>query len=232
MLPGNKKGGADMQRAEQVHLKRANFYRWLSRLYRAEVDRPLLASLQSMRFPDDCADADLDAGYRQLQAWLADAGGQDLDGLAADYAKVFLGAGIAKGSDAAAFPFASVYTSPARIMMQEARDRAVETFARHGLCLAADQKGLPEDHLALMLDFMAWLCQNCHEASAAADSNKVAGLLCEQAEFLDRQLLNWVPKFCRDLEKHASTRFYQGVSRLTRGFLGLDSRRLAALRRD
>jgi len=113
--------------------------------------------------------------------------------------------------------------------MQEARDRAVETFANHGLRLALDENGLPEDHLANLLEFMAWLCQSCHDALAAADNGRAANLLSEQLSFLRQHLLNWVPKFCADLEKHADTLFYQSIGKITRGFLQLDSLSLAAL---
>jgi TorA maturation chaperone TorD len=195
---------------KQIRVSRAGLYRWLSRLYRAEVDRTLLDQLRAMRDPEGCRDADLRDGYRLLRDSLQDEGGRDLlDDLAADYAKVFLGAGHAKGSEAAAFPFASVYTSPKRIVMQEARDRAVQAYARRGL-RSGGIAGVPEDHLALLLAFMAILVD---DAPAA-----------EQLDFLQQHLLNWVPAFCSDLEKHAATPFYRSIGKITSGWLRLDSR--------
>jgi len=195
---------------------RAALYGWLSRLYKSEVTPQLLSRLKSMRFPENCGDAGLQAAYDRFGASLARISPDDLDNLAADFARCFLGAGIAKGSEAAAFPYASVYTDPRRIVMQQARDRAVAAYGAYGLQVNGQPGSLPEDHLAYLLEFMAVLCQQAQPANA-------------QLQFLQDHLLNWVAAFCDDLNRQAQTSFYQSVGQITRCWLELDSRCLASL---
>lgn len=207
---------------------RAALYRWLSRLFKAEVDSQLLSLMKSMRFPAACGDFGLQAAYEKFQFALADLDADRLNELAADFACCFLGAGIAKGSDAAAFPYASVYTDPRRIVMQQARDRAVAAYGAYGLQVDGQSGNLPEDHLAYLLEFMAVLCQAALSA-ASTDELNINGHLAVQRQFLQDHLLNWVKVFCDDLERHARTPFYQSVSQITRCWLDLEDRSLGSL---
>lgn len=185
---------------------RADFYRFLSRLFQREVNQTLIDHMQAMRFPIESSTDELRAGYQQLQDFLANYEKSGLLDLEADYAKVFLGAGISEG--AAAFPYESVYTSPKKIMMQEARDQVMAIYQAKGLCLDQGKTALMEDHAAIELEFMAGLCAE--------------GNIEEQKVFLDQHLLNWLPKLCADIQKHARTDFYQGVAKITTGYLKLD----------
>lgn len=198
-------------------------YRLLSRLYRCEADRPLLDSLKKTRLPIGCSDAGLCEGYDLIRLTLNGFTDETPDELAVDYAVTFLGAGTAKGTSMA-LPFASVYTSSKRILMQEARDRAVAAYSAKGLQTSPQLAGLPEDHLAILLDFMSFLCRST-KALAERDDFDEPGFknaLREQQAFLKQQLLNWVPLFCADVEKLAQTPFYRGVARLTGAYLRLD----------
>lgn len=211
----------------QVMANRAGMYSLLGRLYKSEIDAELLGRLKMLRFPVCGPDAELLAGFRQLELSLADLDTAAkstimLDELAADFARVFLGAGIAKGSDAAAFPYASVYTSPRKIIMQEARDQAVASFAAQGLSVDGKAGDQPEDHLAILLEFMAFLCDRTQSMADQTGVTTVLDELAEQQRFLEQQLLNWVPKFCADLERHASTLFYQSLAGVTRSWLLFD----------
>jgi len=51
-------------------------------------------------------------------------------------------------------PFASVYLSPERLVMQEQRDEALEFYARFGLGVDENFKE-PEDHVAAELSFLS-----------------------------------------------------------------------------
>lgn len=185
---------------------RADFYRFLSRLFQREVNQPLMDHLKGMRFPIESSEGELQAGYQQLQDFLAGFANLDLTELEADYAKVFLGAGISEG--AAAFPYESVYTSQKKSMMQDARDQVMAIYEAKGLCIDQGKTALMEDHAAIELEFMAGLCAE--------------GDIEEQKEFLDKHLLNWMPKLCADMQKHARTDFYQAVAKIAAGYLKLD----------
>lgn len=210
---------------------RANLYHLLGRVYQTEVDGPLLEQMKSMSFPCECCETELAEGYRCLQHYLELSGGDSLTVLAADYARVFLGAGAGKGSSAA-YPYESVYTSPKRIMMQEARDQMAAIYAARGLGLDEKTAGLPEDHLALQLEYMAVLCQEAKNALAAQNQTAIAAGLQEQRDFLDRHLLNWVPQFCMDVGRHAESAFYQGIGKITNGFVRLDRAALGGLENE
>lgn len=88
---------------------RAGLYRFLGGLYIMEVDEETLANMKQMQFPTDCANEELAEAYRGLEKAIADLNNEDLEDVAADYAKTFLAAGEATG--VAAFPYESIYTN-------------------------------------------------------------------------------------------------------------------------
>ena len=207
---------------------REQLYHLLGRIYQTEIDGSLLEQMKVMSFPGECREAELAEGYRCLRGYLDLCGTDSLTALAADYARVFLGAGAGKGSSAA-YPYESVYTSPKRIMMQEARDQMAAIYAARGLGKDEKTAGLPEDHLALQLEFMAVLCHEAKNALAAKREDGFVSGLQDQLDFLDRHLLNWVPLFCADIGRHAESAFYQGIGKITNGFVRLDRAALGGL---
>lgn len=203
----------------QLLLNRRNLYHLFSRLFQAEIDGALYAHLPKIVFPTHLMEGDLtefQTALLRLNDYFASDGGETLDDLAADYAKTFLGAGSAQG--AAAFPYESVYTSPKHVMMQDAWNQVCELYAYKGIERAEAADGLLEDHIAVELDFMAYLCDE------AAQLTEPLAVLEDQNSFLNRHLLNWVPKFCLDIAEYADTEFYRMVGQLTAAFLQLDSR--------
>ncbi len=198
---------------------REDLYRLLGRLYLLEVDEKLLNALWGMEFPKECPLEDMKEGYDLMDAFLQHAkerinGGEKeeeqreiLDGLAVDYARIFLSAGVAQGK--AAFPFESVYTSRQHLMMQESRTDVIAKYAAKGVSPSKDMYRVPEDHLGLLLSYMAILCEEDAPVT-------------EQREFLQEHLLNWVAAFTADVAKYASTDFYKGLGKLTKGFLTME----------
>lgn len=193
-----------------LQVSRANMYRFLSRLYLLEVDEALWNGMAKMTFPTAAAEGDLKDGYEMVANYLkANADGnmtEVLDDLAVDYARIFLSAGVAQGK--AAFPYESVYTSRKHLVMQDSRMDVVALYAKKGLTPAKDQYHVPEDHLGYLCEYMAVLCDEMAED--------------EQKAFLKGHLLNWVNAFTVDMAKYASTDFYRGLAKVTRGFLKLE----------
>ena len=202
-----------------IHSNRETLYRFLGRIYKTEVDRALLDRMMDMRFPVGRRDAELEEGYRLLEQYLGNPGGDPLTDLAVDYARVFLGAGIATYK--AAYPYESVYTSKKRIVMQEARDESVAAYLAKGL-RKAETLDFPEDHIALELEFMAFMCVEARQAAEAGDKQALGNCCEEQLDFLNRHLLNWTPEFCGDIEKFAATSFYKAIAKITGGYLRMD----------
>ena len=121
----------------------------------------------------------------------------------------------------AAYPFESVYTSPKRLMMQEARDEVLAVYRSEGLDkLPTWKEG--EDHIALELEFMAALSDRIVAAVEADDEDEVERLLSTQRNFLDDHLASWVPLMTADLRRFAQCGLYQGLASLTDGFLQVE----------
>jgi anaerobic sulfite reductase subunit A len=208
---------------------RENLYLFLGRLYKIEVDQALLEQMKALSFPDESSEEELVAGYRMLEVYLRQPGYDVLTDLAVDYARVFIGAGIAEAE--AAYPYESIYTSPKRLVMQEAWSEMVDIYRAKGL-EKSERLDIPEDHIALELELMAFFCHETQEAIAAKNWAAVAANLKEQREFLEKHLLNWVPAFCADIQKYAETKFYQAAAKITNGYLRLDRAMLEGLIAD
>ena len=131
-------------------------YQFLSRLFRVEVDQELYDTLMSMRFPANTGNALVDEGYRMICGYLSQADGTVLTELAVDYVRAFIGSG--NDGFSAAYPYESVYTSPKRLMMQDARDEVLVLYRAFGLDKQESWKE-GEDHIALELEFEQILCQ-------------------------------------------------------------------------
>ncbi|WP_230397397.1 TorD/DmsD family molecular chaperone [Novisyntrophococcus fermenticellae] len=185
-----------------------------------EIDKLLMEHMKSMEFPIVSSETELSEGYSMIQNYLRNSKEESLTDLAVDYAKVFLGAGATENS--AAYPYESVYTSSKRIMMQEARDEVLDVYKSKRLVKDNNIKALPEDHVSLELEFMAFLCEEALSALDLKDSSLVLSSLTEQRDFLDRHMLNWIHGFCYDIAKYADTEFYKGVGKVTNAFLHLD----------
>ena len=194
-----------MKRQDEM---RAKLYRFLARCFRHEPTEADLAQVRALRFPeggDDWGEA--------CRAWNAAAQAPETaEDLAVDYARVFLGAGLAEA--AAAFPYESVYTSPKRIIMQDAWSRMHELLANRGLTVGEHESELLADHVSVELDYMARLC--------------LQSGLREQYDFLNVHLANWLPEFAADVEKYAATAFYSAAARLAAAWVKADGAALKA----
>lgn len=170
---------------------------FLSRLFARELDGETLEIVKTVRFPETVPWLDAGTNWNRAASALAEA---DLEALAVDYARVFLGAGLAEA--AAAFPYESVYTSPKGIIMQDAWSRMREMLRESCLEIAVPSSDLMEDHIAVELEYLAVL-------DGAA----------ERAEFVRLHLQNWVPRFCADVERYAETAVYNAAAGLLRVFV-------------
>ncbi len=203
---------------KQLMLNRRNLYRFFARFFQKEIDEEFFEQLKHVEFPSERKETALtefqDALLRLNEYFEYDAG-ESLEDLAADYAKTFLGAGIAQGN--AAFPYESVYTSPKHVMMQDAWNSVCEIYEAKGIERTEEAEDLLEDHIAMEMEFMAYLCDETSQYTETLTG------LEEQREFLNKHLLNWAPGFCLDIKDYADTEFYRMVGQLTTGFLQLDS---------
>lgn len=198
---------------------RVGVYRMLARVYRVELDQDALDILHGSRYPASSGNARMDEGVRLVVDALSNLWENSTTDLAIDFARIFLGNGI--DSYAAAYPYESVYTSPKRLLMQEARDEVLAAYRLEGLDKTASWTE-PEDHIALELEFMATLAQRAGDALEGNDEDEAARLFGVQADFYERHLANWVPMLTADMRRFARSDFYRGISYYTEGFLELE----------
>ena len=172
-----------------------------------------------MRFPANTGNDLVDEGYRMICTYLSQADGTVLTELAVDFVRAFIGSG--NDGYSAAYPFESVYTSPKRLMMQDARDEVLVLYHAAGLDKQEDWKE-GEDHIALELEFEQILAERALKAYEAGDEDACAQHLLQQKNFLEDHLLAWYPMMADDMQKFPRTDFYRGLGKLTSGFLQND----------
>lgn len=215
-------GAADRAETElfrDVLRGRVATYQLLSRLFRVEVDEELYEKLLGMRFPTSTGSELVDEGYRMIRDYLSTATEAVLTELAVDYVRAFIGSGNSGYS--AAYPFESVYTSPKRLLMQDARDEVLVLYRAAGVA-KSESWSEGEDHVALELEFVQILGERALEAFERGDEDACASNLLQSVHFLEDHLCAWYPMMARDLERFPRTRFYQGLGKLTEGYLESD----------
>jgi TorA maturation chaperone TorD len=194
-------------------------YQFLSRLFRTEVDQELLDVLRSMQYPTNTGNDLVDEGYCMIRDYLSAVDSLVLTELAVDFVHAFIGSGNTGYS--AAYPYESVYTSPKRLMMQDARDEVLVLYRAAGL-MKQDSWKEGEDHLALELEFEQILIERSLEAWEAGDKEACRRHMLQQRNFLEDHLLSWYPMMAKDMEKFSRTDFYLGLGKLTSGYLQND----------
>jgi TorA maturation chaperone TorD len=70
------------------------------------------------------------------------------------------------------------------------------------------------DHLGAELRFMALLCHREHKAWSAGERDEAGKALRLQQEFLLRHLAEWVPEYCRGLERRTANAYLRAVASL------------------
>ena len=199
---------------------RGAFYRTLASLYFKELDQEGIDRLAGA----DLAAVDWDEplmgeGYADIAAYLAHRDHGTRQELASDFAGAILGAGSYE--ERRATPYESVFTSESGLLMQEARDDVYRMLCEAHLEV---EEGLrtPEDHLSFECEYMAVQAERLATALAQGDVEHAARVLDAQHAFHAAHLLNWIDAYCDCLDGCARTRFYRGVSKVTRGFIRAD----------
>jgi len=198
----------------KVITDRRSSYAFLSRIFREEVSSKLLSELVESHILAGEANG---AGTDVFGEFIRKLKGSNLEraaaNLAAEYASLFLNAG-----DHSVFPYESVYTSPEGLLMQKARDDVLREYTQQGLGKSENHNG-PEDHLAVELEFMFFLCEKTVNALQIECREQAMACLQTQKEFLEQHLLVWCPRFCSDMAGASVSDFYRGIALLTRDFL-------------
>lgn len=194
-------------------------YGFAAHLLREEVDEEMLAEMCAMRFPAATGNDHLDAGYRRLASYLNGAWERTRTELAVDFFHTFIG--NTQDTSLVAFPYESVYTSPERLLMQDARDEVLASY-RAARVVLTDEVCEPEDHLSFELEFAQLLGERALSALEACDEAECVRLLEDRRAFVRDHLMNWIPSFADDVERIAQTNFYRALALVVRGVVEMD----------
>lgn len=195
---------------------RAATYQLLSRLFASEIDAELLATLKAMRLPANTGNELVDEGYRRIARYLAGFWDTSFTESSVDFSRTFVGYGM--DGHAAAYPLESVYTSDKRLTMQDSRDDVMRFYRAWNL-ERSESMTENEDHIAIELEFMGIIALRSAQSLREGDEQSAADALAAQREFLVSHILKWARSFTADMRVFAKTDLYQGLSRLTEGFL-------------
>lgn len=213
--------GAKVQDAAQEIIElnkgRAGFYRMLASLYFTELTAEQIEHMAQQDFSGlNGGDELIAEGYDDIARYLAKRNTSTREKLAVDYAHTFLAAG--NYETFAATPFESVFTSEMGLLMQEARDEVYKMYcAEH---IQPDESlHVPEDHISFEFQFIATLLERMNEALESGDEPEALRYALLSREFHEKHQLNWVDDLCDAVMDCAQTRFYRGVSKITRGFV-------------
>lgn len=203
--------------------KRQTIYAFLKRLYEKELSKEFLAELPEKMKPllgiiEVLTNTQAQKAVKEIVQYTSTIPSQDLDELevklAADYARLFLSI-----NKVPAHPSESVYRDGT--MMQYSRDEVLKTYWSFGV----DKKQEftePEDHIAVELSFVAYLCEKANEALKNKDTKEARRCLQGQKDFLERHLMKWVPKLVKDILSTGQTSFYKSIAVLTEEYIEMD----------
>jgi TorA maturation chaperone TorD len=132
-----------------------------------------------------------------------------------EFARLFLGP-----QHPAAVPYASFYLSETRQLMTEITIQVRGYYLDAGMTVTGLHR-VPDDHIALELEFMAYLAdegvRNLESANAEAASAAVARLEI----FYHEHLTKWLPLFAGRVQEGAESDFYRGTALALKGVAAL-----------
>lgn len=199
------------EKFSDLNNNRSSTYAFFSRIFGKEVNNEIIANMLGDDFIGYIRDikgsqhgSEMAEGAKMLEKYLSAIDEKDIDKvieeLSVDYARLFLLAG-------GVHPYESVHLGKEGLVMEKPWEEVREAYRKAGLAKGEKEKE-PEDHIAMELAFMSYLCDEEEFRT--------------QKEFLDEHLLKWIPKFCDDVAQKAESEFYRGIAKLTKGFLQLE----------
>jgi len=208
----------DIMDVIEVNRERATLYNFLASIFRIEADEKLLDTIKSFSFQgiDNDDENDINKGFNMLERYMANINPMTLLYLARDYARVFIGAGLE--SSGGAYPYESVYTSPDRLLMQEARDEIVKFYSSEKM-ERRENLNDPEDHIAFEFEFMSYLCSKLSESYEQNNKVDIKKYQTKQENFFNHHINRWVELFCDDVIRISREDFYKAIALITKGFI-------------
>lgn len=205
---------------EQLLELRMFTYDLLRQMFLAEPTKELMKQLQNgiiEHLPFQEEHSELKEGVDQVNNYLSTFDlEENFEELHWDYTRMFIG------------PYKlpvpiweSAYTNKDGLLFQEETLRVRRLYLKNDL-LSMQDGYEADDHLGLELDYMYHLSKLLIELAKEDKLNHFNKILNDQAYFLHNHLLNWVPRFSKQVIAHAETEFYKGMVKILNGFLAID----------
>lgn len=140
-----------------------------------------------------------------------------VDGLGTTYTRLF-----AVPGESYVYPWESPYLDTDRMIFKESTIDVRRRYAAHGF-EAMEYKHFPEDHLSMMLDFMARLSERAFQAFVDGDDETAASLLADQDGFIDAHLGEWLEVFHRELCLKDESGVFSQMAEMLRAFVAVDA---------
>ena len=170
---------------------------------------------------DSSENEDLKAGAEILRELRAE-GADWLDKNTLEYAKDFTSLFIlGRGSVSV---YESVYRSPEKLIKQEPWNEVKRIYAEHGLKKIENNKTI-EDHVALELQFMAFLSKHIAQAIEKECFDTAEAKIRVQKDFHDNHLSLWIPELCTKVIQRngkLNSSYYPAFALILKGFLEED----------
>ena len=200
---------------------RAYVFSLLHKMLGAEPTKTLMdavSSEESMQAVALFESEDSDAAKKLGNVLLACRGMDEerLDRVREEYTRLFIGP-----DKLIAAPWESVYTTKERALFQESTLDVRGWFRRFGY-VAGGYPNYPDDHISLMMDFLARTSQMADEQLALGEVKACAAILGDQAEFERVHMLNWLYNYAKDMQLSASNFFYPQLAVAIAEFIAYD----------
>ena len=200
---------------------RAALYRTLAHLYFTEVSEAQVEHMANQDFAGMSGGDPLIAeGFEDIRRYLRKRDTGTRQELAVDYAHTFLAAGNYESF--AATPYESVFTSETGLLMQDARDEVYKMYCTEHV-QPSESLHTPEDHVTFEFEFVATLLERTNDALRADEAEEALRYARTAQGFNEKHQLNWIDDLCDAVMDCAQTRFYRGLSKVTRGWVRLEA---------
>lgn len=191
-------------------------YHWLRKLY---ISEPLLIDIEELvKISNiDIEENENNAEYRFL-SYFKSLQHIDLPNLIkeakTEYARLFIGP-----HPPIASPFESVYRSPRKMLMNEVTMEVRKKYKEIGIEVIEKDR-IPDDHIALELEFMYFLCSKTLDAiNEGKNIEYIISLMEKQQVFAEVHLIQWIPSLCNKIISNSNFNFYKEIAIFTESYI-------------
>lgn len=207
---------------EDLH-DQAQLYDLLRRAFAYPLTAETVAGLASLELSDEDEASSLAQGISLLRKRLspyvtpASVGSPPLaallEALNREHSRLFVGPGPAVVS-----PYASFYLSAGGRLFSEEALRVRQAYLDAGLA-AARVGSIPDDHVALELEFVYFLTRQAFLSLEGGDDTACRQCLDRRRDFVKQHLQPWAPALCADILQGTQEPVFMGLAMITNAVL-------------